>query len=103
MKVSAGESPFILEDEDYLLKYKFELRDAVERAKLKPHSLFKGYNIRLAKRIQQSVDVLSSISKATGGKVAAKKGVWTFSNDWFMSRVMRQELDVEAPQFAESL
>lgn len=34
---------------------------------------------------------------------AAKRGVWTFSSDWLMSCVMRQELDFEAPQFAESL
>ncbi|XP_020275882.1 uncharacterized protein LOC109850310 isoform X2 [Asparagus officinalis] len=125
-----GETPFILEDEDYLLKYKFELKDAVNRAKLKPHSLFRGYNICLAKHIQPSVDVILSIIKATGGKViqklegikepaktiflaceedmedamvAAKKGVWTFSSDWFMNCVMKQELDMDAPQFAESL
>lgn len=35
--------------------------------------------------------------------LASKKGVWTFSSDWFMSCIMRQELDLEAPQFAESL
>lgn len=35
--------------------------------------------------------------------VAVKKGIWTFSSDWLMNCVMRQELDFEAPQFAESL
>ncbi|KAG2405590.1 uncharacterized protein HKW66_Vig0048450 [Vigna angularis] len=35
--------------------------------------------------------------------VAAKKGIRTFSCDWFMNCVMRQELDLEAPQFAETL
>lgn len=35
--------------------------------------------------------------------VAVKKGVWTFGSEWFMSCVMGQELDLEAPQFAESL
>lgn len=35
--------------------------------------------------------------------LAAKKGIWTFSSDWFMSCIMRQELDFEAPQFSESL
>lgn len=34
---------------------------------------------------------------------ALKKGIWTFSSDWLMSCVMRQELDLGAPQFAESL
>lgn len=35
--------------------------------------------------------------------LAAKKGIWTFNSDWLMTCVMRQELDLEAPQFAESL
>lgn len=35
--------------------------------------------------------------------VAAKKGIRTFSSEWFMNCVMRQELDMEAFQFAESL
>ena len=35
--------------------------------------------------------------------LAAKKGIWTFSSDWLMNCVMRQELDLEAPKFAESL
>lgn len=34
---------------------------------------------------------------------AAKKGMWTFSSDWLMNCIMRQELDLEAPQFAVSL
>lgn len=35
--------------------------------------------------------------------LAIKKGIWTFSSGWLMNCVMRQELDLEAPQFAESL
>ena len=35
--------------------------------------------------------------------LAVKKGIRTFSSDWLMNCVMRQELDLEAPQFAESL
>lgn len=35
--------------------------------------------------------------------LAVKKGMWTFSSDWLMNCVMRQELDLDAPQFAESL
>lgn len=34
---------------------------------------------------------------------AVKKGIGTFSSDWLMNCVMRQELDLEAPQFVESL
>lgn len=34
---------------------------------------------------------------------AVKKGIATFSNEWFMNCVMKQELDLEAPKFAESL
>jgi hypothetical protein len=34
---------------------------------------------------------------------AAKRGIKTFSTDWLMTCVMKQELDLEAPQFAESL
>jgi len=35
--------------------------------------------------------------------MAAKKGIRTFDSEWFMNCVMRQELDLEASQFAESL
>lgn len=35
--------------------------------------------------------------------VAVNKGIWTFSSEWFMNCVMKQELDFDAPQFAESL
>jgi hypothetical protein len=34
---------------------------------------------------------------------AAKRGMKTFSTDWLMTCVMKQEFDLEAPQFAESL
>lgn len=36
-------------------------------------------------------------------RFAVKKGIRTFSTDWLMNCVMTQELDLEAPQFAESL
>jgi hypothetical protein len=35
--------------------------------------------------------------------MASKKGIRTFSSEWFMNCVMRQELDLEAPQCVESL
>ncbi|XP_038972881.1 uncharacterized protein LOC103695462 isoform X2 [Phoenix dactylifera] len=62
-----GESQFILEDEEYLLKYKSDLRDVVMRAKANPHSLLRGYHVCLAKHIQPSSDVLSTVIKSAGG------------------------------------
>ncbi|PIA48277.1 hypothetical protein AQUCO_01400695v1 [Aquilegia coerulea] len=124
------ELPFILQDKDYLLKYKSELKDAVLRAKAHPRALLKGYDICLAKHVQPPVEILSDIIKSAGGNVvrslskvheplktifvaceedmeeamlAAKSGISTYSSEWFMSCVMRQELDMQAPQFAESL
>ncbi|CAL9047272.1 unnamed protein product, partial [Musa banksii] len=124
------ESQFILEDEDYLLKYKTDLRNVVNRAKTNPKSLLRGYDVCLTKHIQPSVGIVSTIIRSAGGNVmhglgcinepsrtiflaceedmseallAAKKGAWTFSSDWLMNCVMKQELDLEAPQFAESL
>ncbi|CAK8543150.1 unnamed protein product [Lathyrus sativus] len=124
------ESPHILNDEDYLLKYRLDLRSAVFRAKACPHALFKGYNICIAANVQSPVETLSAIVSSAGGNVisglekvnevsttifvtceedikeammASKKGIRTFSSDWFMNCVMRQELDLEAPQFVESL
>ncbi|KAF5181309.1 Mediator of dna damage checkpoint protein [Thalictrum thalictroides] len=124
------ELPFILQDEDYLLKYKSELKDVVLRAKAHSRALLKGYDICLAKHVQPPVKILSDIIKSAGGNVvrslskvrepsktifvacdenmeeamtAAKRGILTFSSEWFMSCVMRQELDMQAPQFAESL
>ncbi|TKW27631.1 hypothetical protein SEVIR_3G269800v4 [Setaria viridis] len=125
-----GEAQYVLEDEEFRMQYKSVLRDAVMRAKERPNSLFSGYTFCLSKYIQPSFDVLSSIIKSTGGKiikklseldepsqtiflvceeetelalVAAKRGIKTFSSDWFMSCVMKQELDLEAPQFTVSL
>ncbi|KAF9595077.1 hypothetical protein IFM89_036966 [Coptis chinensis] len=124
-RIFLDELPFILQDEDYVSKYRLELKDAVLRAKACPRALLKGYDIRLAKHVQPSVNTLSDIVKAAGGNgkmreplrtifvaceedmeeamLAAKKGIWTFSSDWFMSCIMRQELDMQAPQFTESL
>lgn len=111
----AEESQFILEDEDYLLKYKTRLRDAVERSRRNPHSLLRGYDVCLAKHIQPSAATLSAIIQSAGGNVikslssilepsktiflaceedmseamvAAKECVWTFSSEWLMNCVM---------------
>ncbi|RWR74696.1 PAX-interacting protein 1 [Cinnamomum micranthum f. kanehirae] len=124
------ELPFILEDEEYKLKYKSELKYVVLKARASPGALLKGYDICIAKHIQPPLEILSTIIKSAGGNVlnrldkmqepsrtiflaceenmdvalgAAKRGIRTYSSDWFMSCVMRQELDFEAPQFAESL
>ncbi|WVZ09032.1 hypothetical protein V8G54_022378 [Vigna mungo] len=120
----------ILNDTDYSLKYKCDLKSAVLRAKASSHTLFKGYNICIAAHVQTPAKTLSAIVMSAGGNVisrvekvketsttifvtgeedteeamvAAKKGIRTFSCDWFMNCVMRQELDLEAPQFAETL
>lgn len=124
------EMPYILRDEDYELKYRSELKGAVLRAKTYPQALLNGYDICLAAHVHPPVGTLSAIVKSAGGNVicglnqvkdksktiflaceedmdealsAVKKGIWTFSSDWFMNCVMKQELDLGAPQFAECL
>lgn len=124
------EMPFILKDEDYELKYRIELKDAVQRARERPQALLHGYNLCLAAHLQPSVGTISEIIRSAGGNVihgvdkvnqasktiflaceedmeealsAVKKRIWTFSSDWFMNCIMKQELDLDAPQFAESL
>ncbi|KAK4373726.1 hypothetical protein RND71_009110 [Anisodus tanguticus] len=119
-----------LRDEDYELKYRTELKGAVLRAKTYSQAVLKGYDICLAAHVHPPVSILSAIVKSAGGNVirgldqvkdesktifvaceedmdealsAVKKGIWTFSSDWFMNCVMKQELDLGAPQFAESL
>ncbi|EOY09101.1 N-acetyltransferases,N-acetyltransferases, putative isoform 2 [Theobroma cacao] len=124
------ELPYILHDEDYVLKYRTELKDSIFRAKARPGALLKGYNLCIAAHVQPPVTTLSAIIRSAGGNIirgvdkvkeasktifiacaddmeealsAVKKGIWTFSSEWLMNCVMRQELDLEAPQFAESL
>ncbi|KAE9585255.1 hypothetical protein Lal_00017951 [Lupinus albus] len=124
------ELPHILDDKEYLLKYKSDLKRAIFRAKASPRALFKGYNVCIAAHLQTPTKTPSAIVISAGGNVirglenvieasttifvtceedteeammAAKKGIPTFSSEWFMNCVMRQELDLEASQFAESL
>ncbi|KAM5558612.1 hypothetical protein ABKV19_020348 [Rosa sericea] len=124
------ESSYILHDEEYVLKYGAELRAAVLRAKASPQGLLKGYNVYIAAHVQPPAKMLSTIVRSAGGNIigglekvneasktifvaceedmeevvlAVKKGICTFSSDWLMNCVMRQELDLEAPQFVESL
>ncbi|KAK7336508.1 hypothetical protein VNO77_17050 [Canavalia gladiata] len=124
------ELPHIQNDKEYLLKYKSDLKSAIFRAKASPNALFKGYNICITAHVQTTAKTLSAIVRSAGGNVisglekvneasttifvaceedteeaiiAAKKGLRTFSSEWFMNCVMRQELDLEASQFVESL
>ncbi|XP_062117920.1 uncharacterized protein LOC133831569 [Humulus lupulus] len=124
------EVPYILNDEEYVLKYRTELKSAVLRAKANPGGLLKGYDVCMATHVEPSAKCLSAIVRSAGANVvsrlsqvkeasetifvaceedmeetilAAKKGLWTFSSDWLMNCIMRQELDLEAPKFAESL
>ncbi|KAL2464629.1 N-acetyltransferase [Forsythia ovata] len=124
------EMPFTLKDDEYETKYRTELKCAVLRAKASPRALLKGLDVCLATHVHPPVGTLSTIVKSAGGNVirrvdevneasktmfiaceedmeealsAVRKGIWTFSSEWLMNCIMRQELDLEAPQFAESL
>ncbi|XP_027070282.1 uncharacterized protein LOC113776092 [Coffea eugenioides] len=124
------EMPYLLKDEDYECKYKVELKAAVLRAKSNPNSLLKGHDICLAAHVQPPMRTLSTIIKSAGGNVvsgmqkvnessktiyiaseedmeeallAVRNGMQTFGSDWLMTCIMKQELDLEASQFAESL
>ncbi|GLT74180.1 hypothetical protein SLA2020_459930 [Shorea laevis] len=124
------ELPYVLQDEEYKSRYRTELKDAVLRAIARPRALLKGYNICIAAHVQPPAAILNAIIKSAGGNIihgldkvneawntifiaseddmeealsAAKRGILTFSSDWLMNCVMGQELDLDAPQFAESL
>ncbi|XP_073018693.1 uncharacterized protein [Primulina eburnea] len=124
------EMPFILKDDDYVTKYRCELKSAMFRAKVNPNALLKGLDIWPATHVQPPASTLSAIVKSAGGNViresdevedisktiflsceedmeevlaAVKMGILTFSMDWFMNCIMKQELDLEATKFAESL
>ncbi|KAG8372037.1 hypothetical protein BUALT_Bualt12G0025000 [Buddleja alternifolia] len=106
------ETPFVLKDEDYRTKYRIELKCAVLRAKATPNALFKGLDIWLATHVIRKQNEINDKSKTIfvaceedmeEALYAVKLGIWTFSVEWLMNCVMRQELDLEAPQFAESL
>lgn len=124
------EMPFILKDDDYVIKYRCELKCAIFRAKANPNALLKGLDIWPATHVQPPAITLSAIVKSAGGNViresdevedisktiflaceedieevlaAVKMGILTFSIDWFMNCIMKQELDLDATKFAESL
>ncbi|XP_030452929.2 uncharacterized protein LOC115674619 [Syzygium oleosum] len=124
------ELPYILDDKEYSLKYRSELKGAVIRGKTMTRALLKGYKVCISAHVQPPIKTLTAIVIAAGGTIirrldkvndpsktifiaceedmeealaAVKKGAWTFSSDWFMNCIMRQKLDLEEPQFAESL
>ena len=68
----ADESPFILEDDEYIFKYRAQLRSVILRAKASPRALLKGYSVYLAPHVQPPVETLSTIVKFAGGKVCWK-------------------------------
>ncbi|PWA44870.1 Acyl-CoA N-acyltransferase [Artemisia annua] len=129
-RLFVDETPYILEDLDYESKYRTDLKGAVLRARANPGTLLKGFEVCLAAHVQPPIDTLSAIVRSAGGNViqdvekakdlkktifvasednmeeasiAIEKGIPTFSHEWFMNCVMKQELDLEAPQLAESL
>jgi len=67
---SSDELPHILNDPDYSLKYKCDLKSAVLRAKASSHTLFKGYNICIAAHVQTPAKILSAIVMSAGGNVS---------------------------------
>lgn len=69
------ESPYILNDEDYLLKYRAELRTAVLKAKTSPRALLRGYNVCIAAHVQPPARTLSAIVKSAGGEVSWKSSL----------------------------
>ncbi|XP_010273312.1 PREDICTED: uncharacterized protein LOC104608888 isoform X2 [Nelumbo nucifera] len=100
------ELPFILKDEEYELRYRMELKDAVHKGKTSRQSLLKGYDIYLAKHVQPPVDVLSIIIETAGGNVlCGLDKVNEPSRTIFVASEedMDEELDLEAAQFAEPL
>lgn len=59
-----------MEDEEYKVKYKSELNDAVLRAKERPYALLKGYDVYLAANVQPPAKLLAAIVQTAGGNVS---------------------------------
>lgn len=64
------EASHILHDEDYQLKYDTDLKSTVLRAKARPNSLFKGYDICFGPNIELPIETSSAIIKSAGGNVS---------------------------------
>ncbi|KAF3581576.1 hypothetical protein DY000_02028466, partial [Brassica cretica] len=69
----ANEASHILHDEDYQLKYETDLKSTVLRAKARPNSLLKGYDVCVGPHVRLPIETSSAIIKSAGGNVI--KGV----------------------------
>lgn len=69
----SDELPFVLNDEEYALKYRAELKCAVLRARASPQGLLKGYYVCIAAHVQPPAKTLSVIIRSAGGKVNSRK------------------------------
>lgn len=63
------EASHILQDEEYQLKYETELKSTVIRAKARPNSLLKGYDICIGPHVELPIETSSAIIKSAGGNV----------------------------------
>lgn len=125
-----GEMPYVLKDKDFESKYGVKVEDVVLKASANPRVLLNDFHVYLTPHVQPQVEDLSAIIMAAGGKAvlsleevqnpshafaltceedmsealaAAITGMPTYTSDWFMCCIMRQELDFTASQFTESL
>ncbi|XP_031745127.1 mediator of DNA damage checkpoint protein 1-like [Cucumis sativus] len=65
------ELPYILNDDDYISKYRASLKATVLRAKACPGALFEGYNVCISAHAQPPPKTLSLILKSAGGNVSS--------------------------------
>ncbi|KAJ7514870.1 hypothetical protein O6H91_23G064000 [Diphasiastrum complanatum] len=127
------ECPYFLKDKQFESKYKTTLEAVVRRAKQKPRLLLDGFSIYVTKHVQPPIESIQQLISLAGGKVlldvhdtfpsedfshtfiiaceedmsealaAAKEGLLTYTSEWIMSSIMKQDLDLTASQFTESL
>jgi hypothetical protein len=76
--------------------------------KISVQKLISSYFIQIIKKLSESKEPTKTIFLACEEETelalaAARSGIKTYSSDWFMSCVMKQELDLEAPEFTVSL
>ncbi|XP_031739690.1 mediator of DNA damage checkpoint protein 1-like isoform X2 [Cucumis sativus] len=69
--IFVDELPYILNDDDYISKYRASLKAAVLRAKACPGVLFEGYDICISAHAQPPPKTLSLIVKSAGGNVGS--------------------------------
>lgn len=69
--VALDEASHILHDEDYQLKYETDLKSTVLRAKTRPNSLLKGYDVCVGPHVRLPIETSSAIIKSAGGNVSS--------------------------------